>query len=192
MNKCTNAHTHTHARAHTGVPYGADPEHTHARTHTCVPYGTDPERTRTHTPVFPMVQTQNACMHTHTPPCSLQCRPRTRACAPPPHTHLCSLWCRDRTQVARAHECWKAESCPGGEPGGLAHVPEARLTTPGRVRTQGTRGQPRAPSRLRGVCVSTCQRRKHLLIPRALRMVLPLQRRQKVKPSAVLITLNKV
>ena len=113
----------------------------------------------------------NAHTHTHT------------------HRHLCFLWCRDRTQVARAHECWKAESCPGREPGGLAHAPEAPPYT---TRESTHREWGAAPGSLkaeRSLCFHLSEK-KNLLIPRALRRVLPLQRRQKVKPSAVLTTLK--
>ena len=175
--KHTHTHTHTHTcslwcrprmnecthtHTHTHVPYGADPEWTNARTHT-----------HTHTHVFPMAQTQNERMHTHTHT----------------HRHLCFLWCRDRTQVARAHECWKAESCPGREPGGLAHAPEAPPYT---TRESTHREWGAAPGSLkaeRSLCFHLSEK-KNLLIPRALRRVLPLQRRQKVKPSAVLTTLK--
>ena len=128
--------------------------------------------------------------HTHTHTCSLWHRPRMNECTHThTHRHLCFLWCRDRTQVARAHECWKAESCPGREPGGLAHAPEAPPYT---TRESTHREWGAAPGSLkaeRSLCFHLSEK-KNLLIPRALRRVLPLQRRQKVKPSAVLTTLK--
>ena len=124
--------------------------------------------TPTHTPVFPVVQTQHT--HTHTPLFPMVQR-RMHACAPPPPPAVLPMVQRQNL------------GGQGTRTGGV-------LQHQGK-HTQGRRGQPQAPSGLRGVCVSTCQK-KNLPIPRALRMVLPLQGRQKVKPSAILITLNKV
>ena len=122
---CEQQRKNTWTRSFKHWPSGSSGQYFQRKKHT---------HTYTHS-VFPMVQTLNEWMHarthahahTHTQ-CSLWCRPRTNECTHThthTHTHTRSLWCRDRTQVARAHECWKAESCPGREPGGLAHAPEA-------------------------------------------------------------------
>ena len=99
--------------------------------------------TPTHTPVFPVVQ------RGHTPTLS--------------HSRG-SLWCREECTCAHTHT--HTHTHPAVLPmvqrqnlGGQGTRTRGVLQHQGK-HTQGRRGQPQAPSGLRGVCVSTCQRRK--------------------------------